>query len=94
LLAQLQTTLAVGSDTARQLTELIEPLGRQDEPVSTAAAGRVEAGRRLVDHLFERALQLGLLLIAAAFIAALGFRALANRGAPSYRDVDRQNATV
>jgi hypothetical protein len=57
--------------------------------VSTAVAGGVKAGRGLVDHFFKRALQLGLLLVAAAFIAALGFRALADRGAPSYRDVDR-----
>jgi hypothetical protein len=65
--------------TARQLTDLLDKLGRESEPVAAAMAGGVEAGRGLVDYLFQRALLLGLLLIAAGLVAALGFRALAPR---------------
>jgi hypothetical protein len=39
----------------------------------------VAAGRDLVDYLFWRALLLGLLLIAAAVLAALAYRAIAGR---------------
>ncbi len=65
--------------TARQLTGLIEALGRGGEPMSAAVAGSVDAGRGLVDHLFKRALQLGLLLIAAGLAAAFAYRALVAR---------------
>jgi hypothetical protein len=65
--------------TARQLTQLLETLGGESQPVAAAVAGGVEAGRGLVDYLFGRALLLGLLLIAAGFAAALGYRALAPR---------------
>jgi hypothetical protein len=66
--------------TARQLTALLEALGREGVPVAAAVAGGAEAGRALVDHLFWRALLLGLLLIAAALSAALAYRSLASRG--------------
>jgi hypothetical protein len=65
--------------TARQLTALLEALGREGTPVAEAVAGGAEAGRALVDHLFWRALLLGLLLIAAALVAALAYRAIATR---------------
>jgi hypothetical protein len=66
--------------TARQLTALLEALGREGVPVAAAVAGGAEAGRALVDHLFWRALLLGLLLIGAALSAALAYRSLARRG--------------
>jgi hypothetical protein len=66
--------------TARQLTALLEALGREGAPVAAAVAGGAEAGRALVDYLFWRALLLGLLLIAAALSAALAYRAFASRG--------------
>jgi hypothetical protein len=66
--------------TARQLTALLEALGREGAPVAAAVAGGAEAGRELVDHLFWRALLLGLLLIGAALSAALAYRSLASRG--------------
>jgi hypothetical protein len=66
--------------TARQLTALLETLGREGTPVAAAVAGGAEAGRALVDHLFWRALLLGLLLIGAALSAALAYRSLASRG--------------
>ena len=65
--------------TARQLTQLLDTLGRQSQPVAAAVAGGVEAGRGLVDYLFWRALLLGLLLISGALAAALSYRALATR---------------
>jgi len=65
--------------TARQLKELLEALGRDGKPMAVAVAGGVEAGRGLVDHLFWRALLLGLLLIVGALAAALAYRALAPR---------------
>jgi hypothetical protein len=65
--------------TARQLTELLDTLGREGQPMAAAVAGGIEAGRGLVDHLFWRALLLGLLLIAGGLAAALGYRALAPR---------------
>jgi hypothetical protein len=69
--------------TARQLTQLLEALGREGAPAAAAVAGGVEAGRELVDYLFWRALWLGLLLIAGGFVAALAYRALASRAGPS-----------
>lgn len=66
--------------TARQLTVLLEALGREGAPVAAAVAGGAEAGRALVDHLFWRALLLGLLLIGAALSAALAYRWFASRG--------------
>ena len=65
--------------TARQLTELIEALGRKGEPLATAVSGGAQAGRDLVDYLFWRALLLGLLLLAGALLAALAYRAIAGR---------------
>ena len=65
--------------TARQLTALLEALGREGAPVAAAVAGGAEAGRALVDHLFWRALLLGLLLIAATLVAALAYRTMATR---------------
>ena len=65
--------------TALQLTALLEALGREGTPVAAAVAGGAEAGRALVDHLFRRALLLGLLLIAAALVAALAYRTAATR---------------
>ena len=65
--------------TARQLTALLEALGREGAPVAAAVAGGAEAGRALVDQLFWRALLLGLLLIAAALLAALAYRAMVAR---------------
>jgi hypothetical protein len=65
--------------TARDLTRLIEALGREGLPVTGAVAKGVEAGRGLVDYLLLRALLLGVLLIAAGFAAALAYRALAAR---------------
>ena len=67
------------SGTARQLTELIHALDRGGAPMAAAMAGGAEAGRALVDHLFWRALLLGLLLLAAALATALSYRALADR---------------
>jgi hypothetical protein len=69
--------------TARQLTALLEALGREGAPVAAAVAGGAEAGRALVDHLFWRSLLLGVLLIGAALSAALAYRSLASR---SHRD--------
>jgi hypothetical protein len=65
--------------TARQLTALLEALGREGAPVAAAVAGGAEAGRALVDYLFWRALMLGGLLIAGGLAAALAYRALAAR---------------
>jgi hypothetical protein len=65
--------------TARQLTELIEALGKEGEPLAAAVSGGVEVGRDLVDHLFWRALLLGFLLLAGALAAALVYRAIAAR---------------
>ncbi len=65
--------------TARQLTELMEALGKEGEPLAAAVSGGVAAGRDLVDYLFWRALLLGLLLIAGAVLAALAYRAIAGR---------------
>ena len=65
--------------TARQLTALLEALGREGAPVAAAVAGGAEAGRALVDHLFRRALLLGLLLILTGLAAALAYRVLAAR---------------
>jgi hypothetical protein len=65
--------------TARQLTELLEVLGRQGAPVAAAVAGGAEAGRALADYLFWRALLLGGLLIAGGLVAALAYRAVAVR---------------
>jgi len=65
--------------TARQLTALLEALGREGTPVAAAVAGGAEAGRALVDYLFWRALLLGGLLIAGGLGAALAYRALAAR---------------
>jgi hypothetical protein len=65
--------------TARQLTELIEALGRKGEPLAAAVSGGAQAGRDLVDYLFWRALLLGLLLLAGALLAALAYRAIAGR---------------
>ena len=62
--------------TARELTQLLDALGRRGPPLADAVAGSVEAGKGLVDHLFWRALLLGLLLIASALGAALAYRAL------------------
>jgi hypothetical protein len=69
--------------TARQLTQLLEALGREGPPAAAAVAGGVEAGRELVDYLFWRALWLGMLLIAGGFLAALAYRALASRAGAS-----------
>jgi len=80
--------------TARQLTELIEALGRGGEPMATALAGGAEAGRALIDRLFWRALLLGLLLLAAGLVTALSYRALADRMGRSASAADRQNAIV
>ncbi|HSW33670.1 MAG TPA: hypothetical protein VLH36_08660 [Steroidobacteraceae bacterium] len=66
--------------TARQLTVLLEALGREGAPVAAAVAGGAEVGRALVDYLFWRALLLGLLLIVAALSAALAYRWFASRG--------------
>jgi hypothetical protein len=68
------------ADTARQLTVLLEALGREGTPVAAAVADGAEAGRALVDYLFWRALLLGLLLIGAALAAATAYRSFANRG--------------
>ncbi len=65
--------------TARQLTVLLEALGREGAPVAAVVADGAEAGRALVDHLFWRALLLGLLLIAAALVAAIAYRTTATR---------------
>jgi len=65
--------------TARQLTALIEALGRESQPVAAAVSGGVEAGRDLVDYLFRRALLLGLVLVVAALAAALLYRVVASR---------------
>jgi hypothetical protein len=65
--------------TARELTQLLETLGREGVPVADAVADGVAAGRGLVDYLFGRALLLGLLLIASGLAAALAYRALAQR---------------
>jgi len=65
--------------TARQLTELLEVLGREGAPVAAAVAGGAQAGRALVDYLFWRALLLGGLLIAGGLAAALAYRAVASR---------------
>jgi hypothetical protein len=65
--------------TARQLTELLDTLGREGQPVVAAVAGGVESARGVVDYLFWRALLLGLLLIAAGLAAVLAYRALAPR---------------
>jgi hypothetical protein len=65
--------------TARQLTELINALGREGQPLAETVTGGAEAGRALIDHLFWRTLLLGLLLIAAGLAAALAYRALATR---------------
>jgi Tfp pilus assembly protein PilE len=65
--------------TARQLTELLDTLGREGQPVVAAVAGGVESARGVVDYLFWRALLLGLLLIAAGLAAVLAYRVLAPR---------------
>jgi len=65
--------------TARELTQLLETLGREGLPAAGAVAEGVAAGRGLVDYLFARALLLGLLLIASGLAAALAYRALAPR---------------
>jgi hypothetical protein len=65
--------------TARELTQLLEALGREGLPVADAVAQGAQAGRGLVDYLFLRALLLGLLLIACGLGAALAYRALAPR---------------
>jgi hypothetical protein len=67
------------AQTARELTHLIETLGREGLPVADAVADGVEAGRGLVDYLFGRALLLGLLLIVSGLAAALVYRAVAPR---------------
>jgi hypothetical protein len=65
--------------TARELTQLLETLGREGPPVAGAVAEGVEAGRGLVDYLVGRALLLGLVLIASGLAAALAYRSLARR---------------
>jgi hypothetical protein len=65
--------------TARELKALVEALGTEGEPLAAAVVGGVEAGRDLVDYLFWRALLLGLLLLLAAFAAALAYRRLTRR---------------
>ncbi len=65
--------------TARQLTALLEALGREGAPVAAAVADGAEAGRALVDYLFWRALLLGGLLIAGVLVAGLAYRAVAAR---------------
>ena len=65
--------------TARQLTILIDALGREGAPAADAMNRSVETGRGLVDYLFWRALLLGLLLLASALAAAIAYRALAQR---------------
>jgi hypothetical protein len=65
--------------TARQLTELIEALGNEGEPLAAAVSGGVEAGRELVDYLFWRTLLLGFLLLGGAVTAALAYRVIAAR---------------
>jgi hypothetical protein len=65
--------------TARQLTHLLEALGREGAPVAAAVAGGAEAGRALVDYLFWRALLLGGLLIAGGLAAGLAYRVIAAR---------------
>ena len=67
------------AQTARELTHLIETLGREGLPVADAVADGVEAGQGLVDYLFGRALLLGLLLIVSGLAAALVYRAVAPR---------------
>jgi hypothetical protein len=64
--------------TARQLTELLQVLGREGEPMAAAVTGGIDAGRELVDYLFWRALLLGLLLLAGGLAAALAYRRLAS----------------
>lgn len=65
--------------TARELTRLLDTLGRQGQPMAAAVAAGIDAGRDLVDYLFWRALTLGLLLIAGGLAAALAYRALVPR---------------
>jgi hypothetical protein len=67
------------TSTARQLTQLLETLGREGQPAAAAVAGSVEAGRELGDYLFWQALLLGLLLIGGALSAAIAYRAIDRR---------------
>lgn len=64
--------------TARQLTELLQVLGREGEPMAAVVTDGIDAGRALVDYLFWRALLLGLLLLAGGLAAAVAYRRLAS----------------
>lgn len=78
-ITEYSTAAAQFTTTARQLTELIEALGNEGEPLAAAVSGGVQAGRELVDYLFWRALLLGFLLLAGAVAAALAYRVVAGR---------------
>jgi hypothetical protein len=78
-IAEYTAAAAEFAGTARQLTALLEALGREGTPVAAAVADGAEAGRALVDYLFWRALLLGGLLIAGGFAASLAYRAVAAR---------------
>jgi hypothetical protein len=64
---------------ARELTRLVDALGREGLPVADAVAKGVDAGRGLVNYLLGGALLVGVLLIATGLAAALAYRALAPR---------------
>jgi ABC-type microcin C transport system permease subunit YejB len=57
----------------------VEAFGREGATVAAAVSGGAEAGRVLVDHLFRRALLLGLLLVLTGPAAALAYCVLAAR---------------
>lgn len=66
-------------ETAQQLQLLISQVDTQVPALaelSDRATGRAQA---LVDHMFWRLVQLGLVLIAAGFLGALGYRAIVRR---------------
>jgi methyl-accepting chemotaxis protein len=67
------------SDTAQQLQVLLNQVDTKVPALtqlSGQASDRVES---LVDHLFWRLVQLGLVLIAAGLVGALGYRAIVRR---------------
>jgi hypothetical protein len=65
--------------TAKELERLAQRLHDESPTLATAATSAGVELTRVVDHMFWRAVQLGLLLIVAALVAGLVYRALAGR---------------